>query len=309
MPRPPFPQQIDNTMRSAWKACQRKFWLSFMEGWAGQKPSVHLHAGLAFAKGLEVTRFAFYSGGASAEEAIMLGWKALIEAYGDFDSSESPNKNAHRMGEALVSYFDEYPLETDTLKPAIFRGNPAVEFTFAIPLPINHPETGLPILYCGRFDMLGEANGQLFVVDEKTTGSLGQYWARRYELSAQFTGYCWAAHQYGYPVVGAIVRGIGILKTDIKHAAMPLLRPPFMIEEWYRELLIDIHGMIEAWKKMETMDGWEAYRPDYADACGSYGGCQFISVCNIHPANREKLLAVNFTKREWTPLAMEGEDS
>lgn len=308
--RPPFPAQIDNTMRSAFRACERKFWLRFMRGFAPGLPSVHLHAGQAFAKGLEVTRLAFFQDGLPAEDAIALGWAALIEHYGDFETpTPEHSKSAHRLGEALVSYFDEYPLGVDPLKPAVFHGRPAVEFTFAIPLPIMHPETGEPILYCGRFDMLGEVNGQLFVVDEKTTGSLGEHWAKRYELSAQFTGYCWAARQYGYQVVGAIIRGVGILKYEVKHAAIPLFRQDFHIDEWYAALLLDVERMIEAWRQTgkNGENQWSEWQPDLADACGSFGGCEFLPVCGIHQQSREKMLEINFAVREWTPLQMESE--
>lgn len=296
-------------MRSTFRACERKFWLRFFESWDLPRPSVHLHAGQAFAKGLEVTRKAWFLGETrDPDEAIARGWQALIEEYGDFVDEAVPNKSAHRMGEALISYFDQYPLETDLIQPAMFHGRPAVEFRFALPLPILNPSTGDPILYTGRFDMLGLANGQLFVVDEKTTGSLGQYWSRRYELSAQFTGYCWAAKEYGYPVVGAMIRGIGILSKEIKHAEMPLWRHDFLIAEWYEALLADVKRMIEAWKAMEEQSPWSVWQPDFADACGAFGGCQFLPVCEIAPQSREKLLDINFAKRVWDPLGGAAED-
>lgn len=268
-------------------------------------PSIHLHAGAAFARGLEVARLAWYTGAAATpDDAIAAGWGALAEAYGSFDDNFPTNKTCARMGEALVSYFDEYPLDTDVLKPAVFNNRPAVEFRFAVPLPIENPSTGDPILYTGRFDMLGEKDAQLFVVDEKTTGSLGEYWSARYELSSQFTGYCWAAKEYGYPVVGAIIRGIGLLKYDIKHAQIPLYRPDWMIEEWYRTLLHDIRRMILAYEKWRQTDGWdpEVWEPNLADECGSFGGCEYRSVCGIAPEVRDKLLEINFVKRPWDPL-------
>lgn len=313
MQRPPFPAAIDNTIRSTFKACKRKGLYRILLARQSPFPSIHLHAGGAFAKGLETARRAYYLGGESPEDSVALGWQALHEEYGDFEPAKPmPNKSAHRMGEALVSYFDEYPLPTDHIRPAMFNGQPAVEFNFAIPLPITHPETGDPLIYCGRFDMLGESNGQLFVVDEKTTGSLGEYWSRRYELSAQFTGYCWGAMQYGYPVVGAIVRGIGILSKEIKHAALPFLRPQFMIDEWYRQMLRDVSEMRQAyldtnWDKIEAPDGlfddpYEQFGPDFNDTCGSYGGCDYIPVCGVAPFARHQMLQINFAQRNWEPL-------
>lgn len=297
-----FPQQIDNTMRSEFKACQRSWAWRFLHHRVGALPSVHLHAGAAFAKGLEVTRRAFYDQGLPEDDAIGLGWQALLEEYGDFEpQGKNRNKTAHRMGEALVAYFDEYNLATDLIKPLRISSGSAVEFTFTIPLPIKHPETGDPILYSGRFDMLGQTeNGQLFVVDEKTTGSLGEYWLTRYALSAQFTGYCWAAQVYGYPVVGAIVRGIGILKEKINHAAIPLMRPQWLIEEWYAQLLRDINGMVQCFNSMH-------FEANLADSCGSYGGCDYLPVCQVPAESRENMLQINFVEREWIPVLI-GDD-
>lgn len=304
--RPPFPAVWDNTMISSFKACDRKGYLKFFQMWADPYPSIDLHAGQAFAKGLEVARLSYYLEGLPAQIAVARGWQALIAEYGDFDGSRKPNKSASRMGHALVSYFDEYPLETDIIKPARLGDRPAVEFRFALPLPIKHPETGDPIMYSGRFDMLGEHGSQLYIVDEKTTGSLGEYWAKRYELSSQFTGYTWAAQQFGYDVHGAIIRGIGILSKEIKHAAMPFMRPEFLVEEWYAWMLRKIESSIQSWELLPELGEWNVWEPDYADACGAYGGCEFTPVCGIHPQQRNKLLEVNFVKRPWDPINFDG---
>lgn len=301
--RPHFPDQIDNTMRTAWAECERKWSTRFLHHWASAVTNVHLHAGAAFASGMEAARLAYFLEGKSSEDAIAAGWVKVIEEYGDFQPPPASKKTAHNMGGALISYFDEYPLDTDPIRPVITRGGkPAVEFNFAIPLPIKHPETGDPILYCGRFDLLGEVNNQIYVVDEKTTQSgIGEYWLNRYALSSQFTGYCWAANAFGYPAVGAIVRGIGINKDSYKHAAIPLMRPAFLIEEWYNQLLVDVQGMIASWEA-------QRFSADYASACGAYGGCQYLSACQIDPSRRDAFLSVNFVKNPWIPLKGEEHD-
>lgn len=303
VPKWAFPTEIDNTMRSAFVSCPRKFLFRHLMHKAPPWPSVHLHAGGAFAAGLERVRKGFYLKKESPEDALAEGWVRLMQEYGDFETVKPTNKTAHGMGEALISYFDEYPLEREILLPYTPPGGePAIEFKFGIPLPIAHPETGDPIIYCGRFDMLGVQNGHLFVVDEKTTGSLGEYWARRYELSAQFTGYCWAARELGYGApVGAIIRGIGILKTQINHVSLPLMRPPFMVDEWYDQLLTDIQRMIDAYQKMK-------FDANLSDACGSYSGCDFLPVCSVPADSRPGLLQINYVEREWSPLKGDGDE-
>ena len=74
------------------------------------------------------------------------------------------------MWQAVEFYFEEYPLDGDSIKPYKFEdGRTGIEFTFGIPIPINHPDSGDPIVLAGRFDLLGYYNDLLAVVDEKTT--------------------------------------------------------------------------------------------------------------------------------------------
>ena len=73
------------------------------------------------------------------------------------------HKNIDRVIEALIYYFDTWPMATDLLKPYMFEGQPSVEFTFSIPLPILHPDTNQPILYAGRCDMIAEYGEALWV--------------------------------------------------------------------------------------------------------------------------------------------------
>lgn len=305
--RPPFPDMIDNTMRSAFNSCERKFWLSFIRNWAQPHISHHLLAGQAFALAMETTRKAYYAEGVDPEEAIFRGFVALVESYAEWDDEYWKNKSCFNMCRAFVDYWREYPMDRDEVMPAVFAdGKPAIEFNFGIPLPINHPETGMPIIYCGRFDMLGVRTGHNYVVDEKTTGSLGESWSKRYQLSSQFTGYAWGASEHGFPVTGALIRGIGILVKEIKHIQLPLPRPDHMIREWYEAMLGDVRRMIRSWAQTDEamLNQWlpEIWRPDLADACGEWGGCQFASVCEIDPGRREQMLEINFMQRVWDPM-------
>jgi hypothetical protein len=290
----PFPQYIDNTMRGTFVACPHKFRRSFIDNLAPIEPSIHLHAGGALASALDTTRKAFYGGGKSEPEALALGATELIRFWGDFPA-EHETKSLPRMLLAFDDYFREYPLPSDAIKPLMLSGNkPCTEFSFALPLPINNPDTGEPLLYTGRFDMLGVFNETLFVVDEKTTSQLGQMWQQQWDLKSQFTGYCAAARSFGYPVAGAIVRGIGLLKNDTSFAQVIEYRPDWQIDRWYAQLLRDINRMIACYRENEF---------DYAldEACASYGGCAFRRLCLSQ--NPENWIEGYFTERNWNPLA------
>lgn len=59
---PQFPEIIDSTMLSSLKSCETLFEKTYIQHWKAKGLSVHLHAGAAFAKGLEVARTAFFTG-------------------------------------------------------------------------------------------------------------------------------------------------------------------------------------------------------------------------------------------------------
>jgi hypothetical protein len=293
--RPPFPSVIDSTLRSAFTACPRKFFLEYVEHWKPRDQSVHLHAGGAYAHGLEHARLAFYRDGRSPEDAVAIGLEALMQFYGDFACPSDSAKSLPRMLGALEYYFNQYPLESDAATPVhITPTTIGVEFSFAEPLhETRHPESGDPLLYCGRMDMVVDFAGARYGLDDKTTSSLGASWSKQWELRAQFTGYCWGAAQAGIPLAGFLVRGVSILKTRYDTQQALTYRPAWMIERWYEQLLRDTARMKECW---ET-EHW-----DYAldEACMAYGGCPFRGVC----LSREPdvWLRAGFQRRRWNPV-------
>jgi hypothetical protein len=288
-----FPTTIDSTMMNAWKQCELKFMREFIWGLTPHSTSPDLHAGGAIAFGIEVTRKAFYGEKLTADSALAKGIKEFTEFWGDYEAPEKHNKSYERCLVALEAYFNEYPLATDAIQPYMSKGKPAVEYTFAIPLEINNPDTGEPLFYSGRFDMLGIWHDMLWIIDEKTTKSLGAAFAKKWGLRSQFLGYTWASKQHGFDCVGAIVRGIGILKTKIDFMQIPITIPDWMIEKWHEQLLYQIQKMIDVYKS-------GVWQPNFDEACTQYGGCLFNSLCiskNPGPWYND------YHIRKWDPLA------
>jgi hypothetical protein len=171
-----------------------------------------------------------------------------------------------------------------------------VEFNFALPLDAEnllHPETGEPILYAGRADMVATYAGSLSIYDDKTTSQLGATWANQWNRRGQFSGYSWAAREYGIPATQVVVRGIAILKTTINHAQAITVRTLHHIAEWHAQTIRDIRRAIECWK-----EGY--YDVNLSDACTSYGGCMFQQPCMSN--NPEPWLDGQFIRKIWDPV-------
>lgn len=292
--RPHFPFGIDSTILGTFRSCPQKAFRQYIEHWKPANESVHLIAGGAFAQGIEAARRAFYEASAPPEEAVAMGLTELIKHYGDFECPPDSAKSLERTAGALEFYFERYPLGNDGAIPLAFPGGKrGIEFSFAQPLPVNHPVTGEPLFYTGRSDMIAEAFGGVYVFDEKTTSSLGASWSRQWEMRSQFTGYCWAAEQFGFKPAGVVIRGVSILKTKYDTMQVLTYRSSYEIERWLDQTCRDIERMIQCWK-----EGYWDYNLDHA--CAEYGGCALTGVCKS--SSPQNWLETYFTRRVWDPL-------
>ena len=294
--RPPFPEVVDSSLMAHFRACPQLAFLESFEHWKPRHGSVHLVAGAAFAAGIEAARNAFYRDGLGESEAVGLGLRALMAAYGDFECPPDSAKSLERMLGALEYFFSEYRMPDDAAKPARLPGGRlGIEFSFAEPIDFPHPMTGNPLIYSGRFDMLADFAGGLYGDDEKTTSQLGASWAKQWDLRSQFTAYTWGAQRAGLALDGFIVRGISILKTKYDTQQAITYRPQWMIDRWYDQLLRDLTRMVQMWES----GVWDL---NLDDSCNAYGGCKFRKVCLSEPHRQVNWLVQDFQRRRWDPV-------
>lgn len=326
MTRPMFPHTIDSTMLATFRSCPQKLFRTYIQHWKPKEESVHLIAGGAFARGIEVARKAYFEGiqvvgtprfeqlpdgthdrkvdWAEASEpgligdpetAQSLGLAALMTHYGDFECPPDSAKSLERTAGALEFYYANYPFGMDGTNPVTFQGGRrGIEFSFAEPLEFRHPVTGDPVLYTGRADMVAEFAGGIYVFDEKTASQLGASWSRQWELRSQFSGYVWAAQRTGLNVQGAVVRGVSILKTKYDTQQAITYRSPYELDRWLTQVNRDLKRMQECWES-----GWWDYNLDHA--CAEYGGCGLQRICKSE--NPDEWLPTYYEQRVWDPLA------
>lgn len=315
-----MPINVDSTMITCARSCMEKFRLEFIYGLRPPGISVDLHAGAAFATGIEATRKAVYQKGQALQSALLEGYAAYSLAWGAFEIPEykKTSKTREQVWEAVEQYFKKWPPLTDHFQPYYVGGKPTFEWTFAVPLepcagdklidgryvsynPEDHPNqfplhpSGTPWLYSGRFDMLGEWEGRPAFGDEKTTGrSISTGWDDQWRLRNQFLGYTWALQQHGMDCQGGVVRGIAILKTMINFAETYKPFSNDLIGRWYEQLRRDLWRIRQSWDS-----GY--FDLNLADACTAYGNCIFQNVCASSPQNRENWFN-DYEVRRWNPL-------
>jgi hypothetical protein len=303
-----FPGIVDSSMLTAYKSCQYKFYLTYIEHWKPKFESIHLVAGGAFAKGIEMARKAFYEQGKDAAESEAIGLAALISSYGDFQGPEGSVKSLDRMVGTLEFYLSNYPLGADGAEPITMSGGRrGIEFSFLEALDFRHPATGDPILYSGRSDMIASFAGGLYHFDEKTTSQLGAKWADQWDLRSQFTAYCWAGKRNGIEAQGAVVRGVSILKNKYETAQAITYRSDWEIEQWEELTYHLLEGMLTTWKAAKYRKNFDGsctrsgnpWDRNLDVACNDYSGCPFRKVCKSrHPY---EILETEFERRVWDP--------
>jgi len=285
-----FPDVLDSTMLADFVACPQKFFWRYCLDLVPAVPKIDLHAGRAFAAGLEAARNA-YLAGEHYDVVVKAGAHALLREYGDEDMLAIPPDNPKtlsRMLGALDYYLTEaFPLPTDWLVPV------SVEYTFSVELPVRHPDTGRPLLYAGRFDALcSDDAGNLFILDDKTTRALGASWSSQWSMRGQFLGYMWAIREMGQKAQGVVVRGIAILKTRYNHAEATLLIPEWRIDRWFEDMLHHLKRMVEAWKS-------GVFPRAYNSACTTYGLCPYTDLCMAKEPER---WFDSYEQHRWSPL-------
>lgn len=296
-----FPAIVDNSMRKTLVKCQMAFHYQYEMGLVSPTETrVDLHAGKAYARGLEVMRRSFYVAGNTPKKAMDDGIAAVAKAYGEFSPDKTTTKTLQRMMGALAYVAAQFPIDKETILPVKLGTELAIEVQGLEELPILHPDSGEPLQYSYRFDMLGlDADNKAWVIDEKTTSQMGDKWVNQWVMDSQMTGYVWGAKKllakFGleYPVVGAIINGVAIRKYDYEAVRLPVFRAEWEIERWYDQMLHDFMQARNAYIQQK-------HQMNLDHACAYYlNPCQFTPLCKSR--NPDRLIDGSFIVRRWDP--------
>jgi hypothetical protein len=91
-----------------------------------------------------------------------------------------------------------------------------------------------------------------------------------------------------------VARGVSFLKNSHGFEESLQMRPQWMLDQWYEQLLKNTERMVKAWN-----DQW--YDQDFGDTCAAYSSCPFQILCQS--PNPEDWIEGRFGTRDWNPLA------
>lgn len=294
----------DSTSLGLLKTCPRLYQYTMLDGWASRDESIHLRFGQEYHSALEEYD-RLRADQESHEDSIHATVHSLLQRTWDWSVDQSTKAGRYKNRDTLVGLVVDY-LDHFADDPATTYiksdGDPAVELSFRFELdwgPAWSP--GQPYLLAGHLDRVVEFNGQLLVMDRKTTTTtLSAYYFSQYEPHNQMTLYTLA----GRHILAAPIRGV------IIDAAQILLEKPnafargftYRTDDQLGEWIEDLQTLLTINEAYAEADHW----PMNDTACDRFGGCKFREICSKSPSVRERFLANDFDKLEekdrWNPL-------
>lgn len=294
----------DSTSLKLAEACLRKYYYKLIMGWQPERKSVHLLFGGWYASALE-SYYKYVADGMSQDEALVeVVSDALTETW-VFDTDEAGEpipdsgapwqsdhntKTRENLIRTIVWYIDQFG-DDDTCHTVILStGKPAVEHSFRLEADGN-------IILCGHLDRLVEYGNQIFVQDQKTTGStITSRFFDGFNPDSQMSLYTFASKAiFGVPIKGIMIDAAQIAVGFTRFERGFTFRDDGQLNEWYENSMYHIEKARQA-----TRDNHFPLNPS---ACGMYGGCEFRHICSKAPSVREQFLKGDFVQgKRWDPL-------
>lgn len=306
---------LDNTKRSSWCTCKRKYFYNFVKNIRPRFGSTALRYGVTWHAGLE----AFYQhikdngwtrDGSAIEivtKAMQHEWTLATEGQ-EFYSDYRTLENCMR---AFLMYLGHFSYDEHMLKVI------DVEKEFRILMTPTEEEQALyphlsPFLFTGKRDLKVELDGRKWIMEHKTTGQSIQQQAHRLHRSAQIMGYTYAENrieQDEEPAEGCLIalHSINAYKSKTTGSYG---EPKF---DFLRVPQIFSDNDIAQWRlsfmsvAQEIQIATEANNfPMCHDACFNFGNCPYLPLCE--QAQSQDLHDIPITDafkigEEWNPGA------
>lgn len=282
--------ELDNTYRSNFHLCKRKYFLSRELGLISIRGSSALRYGStwhAFIEGYysHIKENGWARDGNAIKQAAEYGaavWQHETEAYGQsFD--ETDYRTLDNCAISFLEYCSEFQLDYNMLKVI------ETEQMFNFPMELTNSEkkyfpnlASLDVHFNGRLDVQVELTGMPWIIEAKSTGQSIGMQCDRLHRSPQILGYSYAGrHALDFPAEGCLVSIHQLSSRRKKDGDWGSMTRNFQriphiftdedLEAWRLSYLATCSELVEYQKK----DLW----PMQFDSCYQFGRCQFANIC------------------------------
>lgn len=284
----------DQTSIKVAEECLYKYKLWMLDGWRPRGTNVHLFFGGVYASALEHFH-KHRANGMDHNDALLAVVREALIATWDSEANEPwtsdhNTKTRENLIRTIVWYFEHF--QDDPCSTVILsNGTPAVEHSFQLPV-----DNG--IIFSGHLDRLVEFSGNVYIQDQKTTGTtITPRYFSNYQPDDQITGmYPFAGRAiFKLPVKGVMIDAAQIAVGFSRFERGFIFTDDASLDEWYDDAMFHIETAQAATKA--------GHFPKNRTSCHKFAGCQFRNVCAASPHVREQFLKAEFEKgHRWDPL-------
>ena len=308
----------DSTSIKLAETCLRKYKLKMIDGWQPIGKGVHLRFGGHYATAIEhyykhkvvegmdhdaaleavvlealcdtweYEPFTEADDKSSAQATLPNGRVVKAETGAPWDSLHNLKTRATLI-RTIIWYLEQF--KDDPATPiTLSSGKPAVELSFTLPV-------GDDVILAGHLDRLAEYADNIYVMDEKTTGtSINSYYFDQFSPDTQMSLYTYAGQViWNVPVKGVVIDAAQIAVGFTRFERGMTMRTQGQLNEWFDNTMYRIADARKA-----TLDN---YFPMNPSSCGNFGGCEFRGICSLDPNARERFLKADFVQGPvWDPL-------
>lgn len=291
--------------------CPRRYYYRIAQGWQPTREAPPLSFGALYHSALEVYdkhRVLGHDWTTSVREAVRHALEGSVEwPESEWLQMGEKIRNRFTLVRSVVWYCDHFAEDPAEII-ALPSGEPAVELSFRMELPIQNPD-GEPYLLCGHLDGVAQFGNELFVKERKhTLQSMGERYFERFSPDTQVSCYTLATKVVlDRPADGVMIDAAQIGANFTRFRRHRAHRTKAQLNEWLdmtcRAVKRAEEHAVEAQRLIEERQRPEGGFPISDQSCNLFGGCPFRPICSRDPAVRHNFLKADFGTHQWNPLA------
>jgi len=217
--------------------------------------------------------------------------KEFGEEYAQYYDGRDEDRTAEAGYRILNAYFDRYKEDYLEVEPEMVEVGATIDLGFC--------------LYHMRIDLIPRWNGELIVVDHKTSKyPLSSFTVLR--PNSQLTGYCLGASAIlGTPVTKAMINVIGTaIRKRVREGEEEVTLVRDVTERTSEEFEEFKRGLEVTVKRVrECLD--EGYWPMRTQSCTSFNGCEYIELCKAKKDAIPFIMEAAYKREEWRDYEVE----
>jgi len=296
--------EIDNSARSTFTSCPRKYYYNNIRGIESKIGKPSLRYGTAFHAAMDayydyIRLHGWTKDGIAVQNAILAAKKSFEEETLRYDSFWDDFRTLENLLLSLLQYFNFFSGDEGFLE--------VIEPEKAFKIEIKDAKTDLHFFFKGKIDLLLKLNGGVWGGEFKTSAYPIITQTKNIQWSPQILGYTYAMMELypnalpeGYLTTLHQISASKVKSGDYGKVKIDFSRPAQVfsfqdIVEWRKSLIFTVRNL----KRCQD----ENYYPLQRDSCNQYGRCTYWQLCEQNvPQGEEFIEAFKIVDKKWDVL-------